>query len=80
MITHLAVLAFAGLAFWWLSGYDAKVTGGNKRQDYIRRAVRCGITLLLVGMLLGLPGAVTGHADVALDWRDAGPDLVRLYC
>jgi tetratricopeptide (TPR) repeat protein len=58
MITHLAVLAFAGLAFWWLSGYDSKVTGGNTRQDFIRRAARCGITLLLVGMLLGLPGAL----------------------
>ena len=58
MITHLAALAVVGLAFWWLSGYDAKVTGGNKRQDYIRRAVRCGITLLLVGMLSGLPGAL----------------------
>jgi tetratricopeptide (TPR) repeat protein len=58
MITHLAVWAFAGLAFWWLSGYDSKVTGGNKRQDFIRRAMRCGITLLLVGMLLGLPGAL----------------------
>ncbi|MGB8370051.1 MAG: tetratricopeptide repeat protein [Limisphaerales bacterium] len=59
MITNLAVLAFAGLAFWWLSGFDSKVTGGNKRQDYIRRAARCGITLFLLGMLLGLPGAVT---------------------
>ena len=58
MITHLAVLAFAGLAFWWLSGFDLKVTGGNKQQDFIRRAARCGITLLLVGMLLGLPGAL----------------------
>ncbi len=42
MITHFAVWAFAGLAFWWLSGYDAKVTGGNKKQDFIRRATRCG--------------------------------------
>jgi tetratricopeptide (TPR) repeat protein len=58
MITHLAALAFVSLAFWWLSGYDAKVTGGNKRQDLIRRITRCGITLLLVGILLGLPGAM----------------------
>jgi tetratricopeptide (TPR) repeat protein len=58
MITHLAVLALVGLAFWWLSGYDAKVTGGNKKQDLIRRAARCGITLLLAGWLLVLPGAL----------------------
>jgi hypothetical protein len=58
MITHLAVLAVVGLAFWWLSGYDAKVTGGDKRQDLIRRATRCGITLLLAAFLLVLPGAL----------------------
>jgi tetratricopeptide (TPR) repeat protein len=59
MITHLAALAFVGLAFWWLSGYDAKVTGGDKMQDLIRRAARCGITLLLLGLLLVLPGALS---------------------
>jgi tetratricopeptide (TPR) repeat protein len=57
-ITHLAVWAFAGLAFWWLSGYDAKVTGGDKMQDFIRRAARCGITLIPVGLLLVLPGTL----------------------
>ena len=58
MITRLAVLAFIGLTFWWLSGYDAKVTGEDKMQDLIRRAVRCGITLPLVGLLFVLPGTV----------------------
>jgi tetratricopeptide (TPR) repeat protein len=58
MITHLGVLALVGLAFWWLSGYDAKVTGEDKMQDLIRRAVRCGITLPLVGLLFVLPGSV----------------------
>ena len=58
MITRLAVLAFIGLTFWWLSGYDAKVTGGDKMQDFIRRAARCGITLPLVGLLFVLPGTV----------------------
>ena len=57
-ITHLTVLAFVVLVFWWLSGYDAKVTGGDKMQDFIRRAARCGITLLLVGLLLALPGTL----------------------
>ncbi len=59
MITRLVAWAFVGLAFWWLSGFDAKVTGGNKRQDLIRRAARCGATLFLVGILLGLPGVLT---------------------
>jgi lipopolysaccharide biosynthesis regulator YciM len=59
MIIRLVAWAFAGLVFWWLSGFDAKVTDGNKRQDLTRRAARCGVTLFLVGILLGLPGAIT---------------------
>jgi hypothetical protein len=39
----------AGLS-WWLSGFDSNVTGENKRSDFARRAFRCGITLLLVGI------------------------------
>ena len=58
IITHLVVLALVGLAFWWLSGYDAKVTGGDKGQHLTRRATRCGITLLLAGFLLVLPGVL----------------------
>ena len=58
MITRFVVLALVVLAFWWLSGYDAKVTGEDKRQDLIRRAASCGITLLLAGFLLALPGAL----------------------
>ena len=42
------MLALAALASWWLSGYDAKLTGANEREDFIRRAIRCGITLFLV--------------------------------
>ena len=56
-ITHLAVLAFSGLAAWWLSGYDSKLTGANKKGDSIRRAIRCGITLPLVAMFFGLSAA-----------------------
>ena len=58
LVTHITIIAFIALAAWWLSGYDTKVTGENKRADFIRRAIRCGITLLLVLMLLGLPGAL----------------------
>lgn len=41
----LAVTAFVG---WWLSGYDAAVTGENRESDFKRRAWRCGLTLVLV--------------------------------
>ncbi len=57
-ITHITVIVFTVLAAWWLSGYDLKVTGENKREDFIRRAIRCGITLFLVEVFLGLPGMI----------------------
>jgi Tetratricopeptide repeat len=42
------VLTFAIAVSWWLSGYDSRVTGENERADFIRRAVRCGLSLVLV--------------------------------
>jgi hypothetical protein len=47
-LANIVVLAFATLTSWWLSGYDSKLTGENERQDFIRRAIRCGISLFLV--------------------------------
>ena len=48
LFTNIFVLAFATLVSWWLSGYDAKLTGENEIADRWRRGIRCGITLLLV--------------------------------
>lgn len=47
------LLLITALVAWWLSGYDAKVTGENKSADLKRRAARCGVTLLLVAAALG---------------------------
>src|SRR6516162_2848714 len=38
----------AAAVTWWLSSYDTKVTGENKREDLIRRSIRCGISLVLL--------------------------------
>jgi len=47
-IANIVVLTLAAAASWWLSGYDTKVTGASEREDFIRRAIRCGISLFLV--------------------------------
>ena len=47
-LANIVVLTLAALASWWLSGYDAKLTGENERRDFIRRAIRVGTTLVLV--------------------------------
>jgi len=48
ILGNIIVLALAALVSWWLSGYDAKLTGENETEDRIRRGIRCGITLVLV--------------------------------
>ena len=47
LITNFVVLTLTILASWWLSGYDPEVTGDNERKDFMRRAVRCGLSLVL---------------------------------
>jgi tetratricopeptide (TPR) repeat protein len=48
VITNFVVLVPAALVSWWLSSHDTKVTGANEREDFIRRAIRCGLSLILV--------------------------------
>src|ERR1700690_2638001 len=48
ILINLAVLGLATVASWWLSGHDSKLTGENEKEDFIRRSIRCGITLILV--------------------------------
>lgn len=72
LLTNFAVLAFATLASWWLSGYDSKLTGENDRTDYIRRAIRCGISLFLVEL---------GFWNLWRYWRynDSGSGIMYLF-
>jgi tetratricopeptide (TPR) repeat protein len=48
----------AAAALWWVSGFDPRVMGENKRADLIRRGIRCGLTLLLLAMLFSLPRSI----------------------
>jgi len=46
--SHFTLLVIAAIFFWWLAGYDVRVTGENRFQDYRRRTVRSLITLGLI--------------------------------
>lgn len=48
LLTNLAVIALAAIVCWWLSGFDSRLIGDNGWEDISRRALRCGITLLVV--------------------------------
>ncbi len=58
ILLYPMLLALAAMAMWWLSGFDAKVTGENRKADLIRRGTRCGATLLLLAVLLSLPRSI----------------------
>jgi hypothetical protein len=47
-LVFIGILAGAAALSWWLSGYDTMVTGENRAADCRRRAIRCGVTLLLM--------------------------------
>ena len=76
ILAHLIVLALTALVAWWLSGYDTKVTGENKKEDRIRRAIRCGITLFLVEIFWRLPGAMQSLPMVFL----IGAVMALVWC
>jgi tetratricopeptide (TPR) repeat protein len=63
---RIMLLALAGLALWWLSGFDARVTGEHSGKDFARRAARCLVTAILT-LIFFAPNAVrTGYVFVPL--------------
>ena len=66
IVLYLMLLALAAAALWWLSGFDARVTGENKKADFIRRGIRCGVTLLLLAILVSLPRSIVSSAALFL--------------
>jgi hypothetical protein len=47
-ITNIIVFLLLMAGAWWLSGYDSSVIGEDKVADFIRRALRCGVTAVLL--------------------------------
>src|SRR6185437_7743752 len=61
---------------WWLSGYDSHLTGEDYRVDFTRRAVRTGITCLLVTCAVLAGGiAIFFFVGIALAWMPCGAEL-----
>lgn len=54
-LVFIGVVAGTAALSWWLSGYDARVTGEDKGADLRRRALRCGVTLLLAVVSFASP-------------------------
>ena len=63
---HVTLWVSAGLMMWWLSGFDSRVTGENKRADLIRRGIRSGLTILLLAILVSLPYSIASEPPMLL--------------
>jgi tetratricopeptide (TPR) repeat protein len=50
------ILVVTAAMSWWISGYDPKLTGENGNADFLRRCIRCALTLFL--MAVGLIGTM----------------------
>jgi hypothetical protein len=48
VLTNLAVMVLATIFFWWLSGFDSRLTGEDELADFFRRGLRCAVSLALV--------------------------------
>lgn len=58
IFTLVLVDSVTALTAWWLSSYDSQLTGDNAQADYMRRFIRCAITLVL--MTLGVSACIDG--------------------
>ena len=65
VLNIILLLAAAAIA-WWLSGFDSRVTGENKKADLIRRGIRCGVTILLLAILVSLPYSIASAPPMFL--------------
>ena len=54
ILVNIILVVLAGLTLWWLSGFDAKVTGENRKADLRRRVARCAATVILTGIFFGI--------------------------
>jgi tetratricopeptide (TPR) repeat protein len=66
LLVNIILAALAGLALWWLSGFDPKVTGENRKADSIRRAARCAATVILLCFFFGPNAVRVGYAFIPL--------------
>jgi tetratricopeptide (TPR) repeat protein len=74
---NIILLVLAGLTIWWLSGFDPKVTGEDRKADLRRRAVRCAATVILAGVFFGIRPSGVGFIPLILI---IPPSLGLLWC
>lgn len=64
-MTPANIIALAPIAVigWWVSGFDSRLKAESRLRDFISRAIRCGLTLVLLAAFFALPGALDTYAE-----------------
>jgi len=66
LFVNIILFVLAGLMLWWLSGFDPKVAGENRKADLRRRAARCAATAILLWIFFGPNAVRVGYAFIPL--------------
>ncbi len=71
MILDIILLSAAAAIAWWLSGFDSRLTGENKKADMFRRILRCVASFVLAVIFFSEPsilGLLVFPVSIALLW------------
>ncbi len=71
IILNIILLTAAVAIAWWLSGFDSRVTGENKKADLFRRILRCVVSFALVTIFFSEPsilGLLVLPVSIGLLW------------
>ena len=79
LFVNIILFVLASLALWWLSGFDPKATGENRKADLIRRTARCLGTVILLWIFFGSDAVRVGYAFIPLILI-IPPSLGLLWC
>src|SRR5882757_9934190 len=74
--TILVLVVCAMAVAWWLSGYDSGVKGEDVHADFMRRAIRCGVTLVLLVIAFAGFFPMQVFLAVGIIWASCGAEFL----
>ncbi len=78
IILNIILLTVAAAIAWWLSGFDSRVTGENKKADLTRRILRCVVSFVLAWIFFSEPsilGILILPVSIGLLWSNPLSEL-----